>query len=186
MGETRRATDRERRLPKCPEFRPLPSWSVRQGLSVRKRRPGKGLHGGVAEGTISISMNRLGKTFRLFLVTAVALSTMGTGMAALACLCRGVAEHDGCHDATCPQASLLGHEDDTDACGCELGPVSGTHIVYLKSRKSRFSVGTRCPPSIFSVSWFSPSHLGTLGAMPGVVPRTAAQLLALRTVVLRL
>jgi len=132
-------------------------------------------------------MNLSGKTFRVLLATAVVLATTGSGMAALACLCRGdLAEHDGCHDAACPQVSLLGHEDDTAACECELGPVTGTHPVHMESRKSRFSVGTRCLPSICSVSWFSPSHLGTLGATPGVVPRTEAQLLALRTVVLRL
>ena len=157
--------------------------------TARQRRK-KDLLGRAGAGSISAFMNLIGKTFRLLLVTAVALATTGSGMTALACLCRvDVAQHavhDGCHDTTCPQVSLLGHGNCTDDCACELGPVAGTHAVHLKARKSRFSLGARCPPSICSVSWFSPNPLSTPGAMPGVVPRTTAQLLALRTVALRL
>jgi len=164
-------------------------------LPVRK----KALRIKMAKRTVP-DMRLVGKAFRLFLVSVVALAVTGAGLPGFAHSCM---EHHGdltlnaardeCHDkapepcsAACPQIADVEHGGDADACACSVQPLGANRAGPQKSIKPGIPRGTPCPPGICSFSWFSPGSLNTLGAMPGVVPRTAAQLLALRTVKLHL
>ena len=166
--------------------RVMPASILKRGVALRSPK------------RLGFCMHFCGRAFRWILVVGVALSTTGSALLAVALPCIGhhaelmpYAEHDDCQDApaepcgsACPQANLLGHENDPDHCVCAVGLPASTLATQVG--KTRLRSPWPCGVT------FGQAHIAHLMSLaPTAIPGARAQrelslLPLLRTVVLRI